>query len=78
MKTKQPWLRLRENRRQAERSIKLSLKNTSIVSSVAQTCPKLCNPMNCSMLGFPVYHQSQCLLKLMSLESVVASNHLIL
>ena len=26
-------------------------------SSVAQSCPALCNPMNCSTPGFPVYHQ---------------------
>ena len=26
-------------------------------SSVAQTCPTLCNPMNCSTPGLPVYHQ---------------------
>ena len=26
-------------------------------SSVAQSCPTLCNPMNCSMPGFPVHHQ---------------------
>ena len=26
-------------------------------SSVAQLCPTLCNPMNCSTPGFPVYHQ---------------------
>ena len=26
-------------------------------SSVAQSCPTLCNPMNCSMLGLPVHHQ---------------------
>ena len=25
-------------------------------SSVAQSCPTLCNPMNCSMPGFPVHH----------------------
>ena len=25
--------------------------------SVAQTCPTLCNPMDCSMPGFPVHHQ---------------------
>ena len=24
--------------------------------SVAQSCPTLCNPMNCSMPGFPVFH----------------------
>ena len=26
-------------------------------SSVAQSCPTLCDPMNCSMLGLPVHHQ---------------------
>ena len=26
-------------------------------SSVAQSCPTLCDPMNRSMPGFPVYHQ---------------------
>ena len=24
--------------------------------SVAKSCPTLCNPMNCSMPGFPVLH----------------------
>ena len=26
-------------------------------SSVAQSCPILCNPMDCTMPGFPVHHQ---------------------
>ena len=26
-------------------------------SSVTQSCPTLCNPMNCSTPGFPVHHQ---------------------
>ena len=26
-------------------------------SSVARSCPTLCNPMNCSTPGLPVYHQ---------------------
>ena len=26
-------------------------------SSVAQSCPTLCNPMDCSVPGFPVHHQ---------------------
>ena len=26
-------------------------------SSVAQSCPTLCNPMECSTPGFPVHHQ---------------------
>ena len=29
----------------------------SIVSSVAQSCPTLCDPMDCSRPGFPVHHQ---------------------
>ena len=43
--------------------------------SVAQSYPTLCDPMGCSMLGSPV---SQSFLKLMSIESVMPSNHLIL
>ena len=34
--------------------------------------------MDCSTPGFPVHHQPQSLLKLMSIESVMPSNHLIL
>ena len=34
-----------------------SPKNVSQFSSVAQSCPTLCDPMNCSMPGFPIYHQ---------------------
>ena len=41
-------------------------------SSVAQLCPTLCNPVDYSMPGCPV------LLKLMSIELVRSSNHLIL
>ena len=29
----------------------------SDISSVAQLCPTLCNPMNCTTPGFPVHHQ---------------------
>ena len=41
--------------------------------SVIQSCPTLCNPMNCSTPGF-----SQSSLKLMSTELMMPSNHLIL
>ena len=34
--------------------------------------------MDCSTPGFPVHHQLPALLKLMSIESVISSNHLIL
>ena len=47
-------------------------------SSVTQSCPNICNPMDCSTPGLPVHHYSWSLLKLMSIESVMPSNHLIL
>ena len=47
-------------------------------SSVAQSCPALCNSMDCSTPGFPVVHQLPELLKFMSIELVMPSNHLIL
>ena len=47
-------------------------------SSVAQSCPTICGPMDCSMPSFPVHHQLTGLLKIMSIESVMPSNHLIL
>ena len=44
--------------------------------SVTKSCPTLCDPMNCSTSrSFTI---SQSLLKLMSVESVMPSNHLIL
>ena len=47
-------------------------------SSVAQSCPILCNPTDCSTPGLHVHHQLWNLLKFMSIESVMPSNHLIL
>ena len=47
-------------------------------SSVSQSCPTLCDPMDCSMPGHPVHHQLPSLLKLMSIELVMPCNHLIL
>ena len=47
-------------------------------SSVAQSCPTLCDPMNCSMPGLPVHHQLPSLLILMSIKLVMPSSHLIL
>ena len=32
-------------------------KGNDQFSSVGQSCPTLCDPMNCSMPGLPVYHQ---------------------
>ena len=48
-------------------------------SSVTQSCPMtLCDPLDCSTPGLPVHHHSQSLLKLISIELVITSNHLIL
>ena len=47
-------------------------------SSVAQSCPTLCNPMNRSTPGLPVHYQLPESLRLTSIESVMPSSHLIL
>ena len=47
-------------------------------SSVIQLCLTLCDPMDYSTPGLPVHHQLPELLKLMFIESVMPSNHLIL
>ena len=47
-------------------------------SSVVQSCPTLCDPMNHSTPGLSVHHHSQSPPKPMSIESVMPSNHLIL
>ena len=46
-------LRLKESERA---SLKLRSWHLVPFSSVAQSCPTLCNPMNCSMPGLPVHH----------------------
>ena len=46
--------------------------------SVAQLCLTLCDPMDCSMPGFLYFTISRSLLKLMSIESVMPLNHLVL
>ena len=45
--------------------------------SVAQSCLTLCDPMYCSTQRSLSTTNSHCLLKLMSIESVMPSNHLI-
>ena len=41
------------------------------ISSVTQSCPTLCDPMDCSLLGSLSITNSQSLLKLMSIELVM-------
>ena len=45
---------------------------------VAESCSILCDPMDCSMPGFQSFAISHSLLKLVSLELMMLSNHLIL
>ena len=47
-------------------------------SSVVQSCPPLCDPMNCSTPGLLSITNSRSSLKLTSIESVMPSSHLIL
>ena len=61
-----------------ERKIKRTGSKMTQFSSVAQSCPTLCDPMDCSTPGLLSITNSQSLLKLMSIELVMPSNHLIL
>ena len=48
-------------------------------SSVSQSCLTLCDPMDCRIPGLALFNaNSRSLLKLISIESVMPSNHLIL
>ena len=51
---------------------------SSLFSSVAQSCPTLGDPMNCSTPGFPGLHQLLELAQSHVIELVMPSNHLIL
>ena len=44
-------------------------------SSVAQSCPSVCDPMNHSTPGLPVHHQLRSSPRLTSIESVMPSSH---
>ena len=63
-------------------SLPLSHQGSPFVSccchSVTKSCPAFCNPMNFIMPGFLSFTISQSLLKLLSIELVMPSNHLIL
>ena len=61
-------------------TVKLSkaTDSVSIVTSVTQSCPPLCDPMKHSTPGLPVHHQPPEFTQLMSTESVMPSSHLIL
>ena len=44
-------------------------------SSVAQSCPTLCHPMDCSTQGLPIHHQLQEFTQTHAIESVPAKKH---
>ena len=56
----------------------MSVSHSVQFSSVTQSCPTLCDPMNRSTPGLPVHHQLPESPKPMSIELVMPSNHLIL
>ena len=56
----------------------LCISSSVPFSSVTQVCPTFCDPMDCSTPGFLSITNTQSLPKLMSIESVMPSNHLIL
>ena len=45
--------------------------------SDAKSCPTLCDPMDCSTPGFPVFHYLPKFARFMSIVSGMLSNHLI-
>ena len=49
-----------------------------LFSSITQSCPTLCDPTESSLPGLPVQPTPRVYSKLMSIESVMPSNHLIL
>ena len=48
-----------------------------ILCSLVQSCLTLCNPMNCSTPGFPVFHYLLEVAQILSIEQVMPSNYLI-
>ena len=70
-------LGLPRERRMQEEWIRSSGFSSVQFSSVAQSCPTLCDPMNRSQASLSITN-SQSLPKLISIESVMPSSHLIL
>ena len=64
--------------KKTEQSLKCKTLCVVQVSSVAQSCPTLCDPMNCSTPGPLSITNSRSSPKLMCIELVMPSNHLIL
>ena len=69
---------LKLNIKKNQRSWHLAPFSSVQFSSVAQSCPTLCDPMNRSTPGLPVHHQLLEFTQTTSIESVMPSSHLIL
>ena len=52
--------------------------NQSVISSVAQSCLILCEPMECSSPDPSIFHNLESRFKFMSIELIMLSNHFIL
>ena len=57
------------------RKILLSLHAHTLLMFSCQSCPTLCNPMNCSSPGLYIPHHLPEFAKFMFIESVMLSNH---
>ena len=71
------WGRIRIAKSPPNRPAGGATKQGLFFCSVAKSCPT-CDTMDCRMPGFPVLYSFQSLFKLVSIESVMLSNHLIL
>ena len=64
---------------EAGSQINFSIQLGSVqISSVAQSCPTFCHPMDCSRQGLPDHHQLPELFQLITIELMMSFNHLIL
>jgi len=50
----------------------------TLCCSVAKSCPTLCDSMNCTRPGFPIFYYLLEFVQTTSIESVMLSNHFIL
>ena len=55
--SKYSWMTVTLFYQRAHNSLYFVMTLSDQIRSVAQSCPTLCDPMNCSTPGFPVHHQ---------------------
>ena len=74
----EPRVKGQEGRTALRKIVPVVISCENCHCSVSQLCPTLCDPMDYSTPGFPVFTIFWSLLKLMSIKSVMPFNHLIL